>query len=214
MADGILTPCNVSRSWHWFRQVTAPCNVACSSEIMTVNSQVAAPCNVIRGSGTCHWIRPNVRHIGIILLVSISTISSQSTCHTCASLRKFIQIGPLRQKKRTSCRFSTWRISAILDFRGPIMGSLKSPCTTSYRSSVDTIALNCLVFEKNRVFAFCRQTDRQTNRWTAPLHEAAVAVASGGLIIRTAYWLRIQSLGPLAWETYTYSAEFSISRHV
>jgi len=36
--------------------------------------QVAAPCNVIRGSGmTCHWIRPNVRHIGILHLVSIST---------------------------------------------------------------------------------------------------------------------------------------------
>ena len=36
--------------------------------------QAAAPCNVIRGSGmTCHWIRPNVRHIGILHLVSIST---------------------------------------------------------------------------------------------------------------------------------------------
>jgi len=36
--------------------------------------QVAAPCNVIHGSGmTCHWIRPNVRHIGILHLVSIST---------------------------------------------------------------------------------------------------------------------------------------------
>jgi len=34
-------------SWHWIHQV-------------------AVPCNVIRGSGmTCHWIRPNVRHIGI-----------------------------------------------------------------------------------------------------------------------------------------------------
>jgi len=29
-----------------------------------------------------------------------------------------------------------WQISAILDFRGPVMGSLKSPCTTSYRSSI------------------------------------------------------------------------------
>jgi len=38
MADGIPTPCNVARSWHWFRQVTAPCNVACGSGIMTVNS--------------------------------------------------------------------------------------------------------------------------------------------------------------------------------
>jgi len=35
-------------------------------------------------------------------------------------------------------------------------------------------------------FAFWRQTDRQTNkqtnRWTAPVHEAALAIASGGLI--------------------------------
>jgi len=38
MADGILTPCNMTRSWHWFRQMTAPCNVACGSGIMTVNS--------------------------------------------------------------------------------------------------------------------------------------------------------------------------------
>jgi len=45
--------------------------------------QVAAPCNVIRGSEMIrHWIRPNVRHIGILHLVSISTISSQSTCHS------------------------------------------------------------------------------------------------------------------------------------
>ena len=38
MADGILTPCNVARSRHWFRQVTASCNVACGSGIVTVNS--------------------------------------------------------------------------------------------------------------------------------------------------------------------------------
>jgi len=49
-----------------------------------------------------------------------------------------------------------------LDFRGPITGSLKSPCATS----IDTIALNCLVFEKNRVFAFWRQTDKQTDKQT------------------------------------------------
>ena len=47
-----------------------------------------------------------------------------------------------------SCRFSRWRISAILDFRGPIMGSSNNLCTTSYRSSIDTIAVDCLVFEK------------------------------------------------------------------
>jgi len=45
-------------------------------------------------------------------------------------------------------RFSRCRMSAILNFRSPIVSSLKSPCTTSYRSSMETIALNCLVFEK------------------------------------------------------------------
>ena len=58
-----------------------------------------------------------------------------------------------QQKKMTSCRFSRWRISTILDFRGPIMDSLKSPCTTSYMSSIAIIALNCLVFEKIAFFA-------------------------------------------------------------
>ena len=66
-----------------------------------------------------------------------------------------------------------WRISTILDFRGPIIGSLKSLCTTSYRSSMATVALNCLVFEK--IVFFCilatdKQTNRRTNRWTAPMH--------------------------------------------
>ena len=37
MADGILTPCNVARSWHWFRQATAPSNAACGYGNMTVN---------------------------------------------------------------------------------------------------------------------------------------------------------------------------------
>ena len=69
-----------------------------------------------------------------------------------------------------------WRISAILDFKFPVMGSLKKPmCDFLYLgSSIDTVSLNCLVFEKIAFFAFWRQTDRQTNRrrrtnrWTAP----------------------------------------------
>ena len=72
----------------------------------------------------------------------------------CTSLRNFIKIGPLSAEKITSRRFSRWWISAILDFRGPIIGSLKSPCTTSYRSSIETIALKCLVFEKIAYFHF------------------------------------------------------------
>ena len=38
MADGILTPCNLARSRYLFRQVIAPCDVACGSGIVTVNS--------------------------------------------------------------------------------------------------------------------------------------------------------------------------------
>jgi len=46
------------------------------------------------------------------------------------------------------------------------MGSLKSPCVTSDRSSIDTIALNCLVFEKITFFCILatdRLTDGQTD---------------------------------------------------
>jgi len=86
----------------------------------------------------------------------------------CTSLRNFIQIGPPSAEKITSCRYSRWRISAILDFRGPIMGCLKSPCTTCYRSSIETIALKCLVFWENCVFLHFG--DRQTKRRTGGQH--------------------------------------------
>ena len=49
MRDGILTPCNVARSRHWFRQVTAAWHVALESRQWI--HQVAAPCNVTRSSG-------------------------------------------------------------------------------------------------------------------------------------------------------------------
>jgi len=129
-------------------RIITPCNVACGYGIMTVNSPngstlqcdtwlrdnvplnspVAAPCTVAGGCGmTCHGIRPNVRHIGILHLVSILTISPQSTsAAVCEILSK---LDHPQQKKMTSCRFSRWRISAILNFRGPIMGSLKSSIT-------------------------------------------------------------------------------------
>ena len=165
MADGILTPCKKAAMWHvaveswqWIQQVAAPCNGG--------NTW----CNAIRGSAmTCHWLRANVRHIGILHLVSSLTISPQPTCHSATVCEMFSKSDHPRQKKMTSFRFSRWQISAILNFRGPIMGSLKNPCTTSYRSSIDTIALNCLVFEKIAFFCILA-TDRQTNTWTASMH--------------------------------------------
>jgi len=82
--------------------------------------------------------------------------------HQCA---KFHHIGP---PTMMSCRFSRWRISAILKSMGPIMGLLKSPCRTSYRLSIETIALNCLVWV-NRVsvymhFGARKPDNKQMNR--------------------------------------------------
>ena len=148
-------------SWQWIQQVAAPCNVIRGSG-MTCSwiRSVAAPYNMAGGSGmTCHWIRPNVRHIEILHLISISTILPQSTCHSAPVCEILSKSDNPRQKKMTSCQFSRWLISAILDFSGAVMGSLKSPCTTSCRSSINTIALNCLLFE-NRLLAFWRQDPR------------------------------------------------------
>jgi len=64
--------------------------------------------------------------------------SPQSTCHYVPVCEILSKSDHPRQKKMTSCRFSRWRISSILDFRGPIIGSLTSLFTTSYRSSIDT----------------------------------------------------------------------------
>jgi len=149
MVDGILRPCNVARSWHWFRQVTAPCNVACGSGIVTANSPSgsrAIPCNMTRGSGmTCHWICPNVCHIGILLLVSISTISPQSTCHSAPVCEVLSKLDHHRQKKN-----DVMSIFKVADFRhfgfqGSNNGLFEKPMYDFLdRSSIETIAVNCL----------------------------------------------------------------------
>jgi len=174
-------PCNVTCgsgiTCHWIRQVAAPCNVPCGSRIMTENSPGGStlqcgrwlwddmPLNLPKRPP--YWNSTSGFDFSQITAVDMSF---------CTSLRHFIQIEPPSAEKMMSCRFSRRR---ILDFRGPIIGSFKSPCKTSYRSSIETISLNCLVFEK---IAFLYFGDRQTNRWTGTLHEAALAVASSGLI--------------------------------
>jgi len=116
--EGLVFP---ARAW---RPGTVP-SIASPSRIQI--HQVAAPCSVIRGSGmTCRWIRPNVRHNGILHVVAISITSPKSTCHSAPVWEILFKSDQLWQKKMTSCRFSRWWISAILDFRDLIMGSLKS----------------------------------------------------------------------------------------
>jgi len=129
-------------------RIITPCNVACGSGIMTVNS----PSGITLQCDTWLWDdmplnspkRPPYWNSTSGFEFDHITAVDMSLC---ISLRNFIQIGPPQQKKMTPCRFSRWRISAILDFRGLVIGSLKSPCTTSYRSSIETIALNYLVIE-------------------------------------------------------------------
>jgi len=76
--------------------------------------------------------------------------------------------------------FSTWRMSAILNFRGPVMGSLISACRTLCWSSVETIALNCFCFWQNCIFCthLCnRQTDGQTSKVSKSKVNAPICLA-------------------------------------
>ena len=143
-----------------------PCNVACGCGIMTVNS----PSGSTLQCGT--WLWDDRPLNSLKRLPYWSSASGFDFDHItavdmsfCTSLRNFILIGPPSAEKMTSRRLARWQISAILDFRSPIMGSLKSPCTISYRTSIETMTLNCVVFEK---IAFLQFSDRQTNRWTCP----------------------------------------------
>ena len=141
--------------------MAAACNVTRSSGIMTLNSP---------GGSTLQYGRWLWDDMPLNLLKRPPYYNSTSgfdfdhstavDMSFCTSHRNFIQIGPSSAEKITSCQFSRWRISAILDFRGPVMGSLKGPCATSY---MDTVALNCLVifFRKSHVLHF---GDRQTDR--------------------------------------------------
>ena len=115
---------------------------------------MAAPCNVATPERPPYCNSTSGFNFGHITAVSPHVILHQSA--------KFLSKSDHpRQKKMTSCRFSRWRISAILNFSQPSIGSLKSPCMTSfYRSSIDTIALNCLVFEFFLYFGD-RQADEQ-----------------------------------------------------
>jgi len=110
--------------------ILTPCNVACGSGIVTVNLPSGStlqcdtwlwddmPLNAPKRPP--YWNSTSGFDFDHITAVDMSF---------CTSLRNFIQIGPPPAEKITSCRFSRWRISANLDFRDPIMGSLKIPFT-------------------------------------------------------------------------------------
>ena len=128
-------------SWHWIRQVAAPCNQVLLAWHAIEFVQTSAILEFY------FWFRFRPHHH------SRHVILHQSP--------KFY---PNRQKNDV---MSIFKMSAILDFYDPIMGFLKSPCTTSYRSSTETIVSNCLVLG---IIAFLhfgdRRTNKQANIWT------------------------------------------------
>ena len=78
-----------------------------------------------------------------------------SGCHRVPNVQlcgptKFHQNRMIFRRDMAISWFSRWRTSAILNFRSPIMGdSLKNPRKTSFSmSSIETISLNCLVYEE------------------------------------------------------------------
>jgi len=113
MTDGILTPCNV----------------ACGSGIVTVNSPSGStlrcdtwlwddmPLNSPKRPP--YWNSTSGFHF--------HTSPQSTVCRPIPVCKISSKSDHPQQKKTTSCRFSRWRISAILDCRDPIIGSLKSP---------------------------------------------------------------------------------------
>jgi len=70
------------------------------------------------------------------------------------------------RRRRLCCHYRRMVIMAV---------SLKTPDRTSYWLSIETITLNCLVFEEIAFYV--------TDKWTAPTRKATIAIANGGLII-------------------------------
>ena len=88
------------------------------------------------------------------------TVSSQSACHSapvCVILSK--SDGP-RQKNDVTSNFKMADLRH-LGFYGSNNGFFENSCTTSYRSSIETIALNCFVIEKIAMNVLATETDEQ-----------------------------------------------------
>jgi len=110
-----------------FRQVTASCNVACGSGILKVNSPSGS---TLQWCAALGWHAIEFVQTFVILefyiwfpFPHIIAVDMSS----CTSLRNFIQIGPPSAERNDVMSIFKMRISAILDCRDPIMGSLKSP---------------------------------------------------------------------------------------
>ena len=116
-------------SWQWIHQVAAPCNM-----IVALGWHAVEFARMSAILEFYIWFRfwSYHRNRHVILHQSAKFYPNRTTLSKKNDVMSIFQMG----------------ISAIFDFWGPIMGSLKRPFTTSYRSSIHTTALNCLVFDK------------------------------------------------------------------
>jgi len=109
-----------------------------------------------------------------------------SFCST--SLRNFIQIGPPSAEKNEVMSIFKMAYIRHLKLYGFNNGFLEKPSwiyITSYSSSIDIIALNCLVFEKIAFFCIV-ETDKQTDKQMDIIDSwsRSLAISSCGLINR------------------------------
>ena len=140
--------------------------------------QVAAPCNVIRGSGiTCCWIRPVAAPWNVTRSSGIMTLNSPGgstlQCGRCMALGwqaiEFAQTSAILEFYIWFRFWSHHRSRHVIMHQSakcyPNRTTLSRKMTSCRFSKwrISAIALNCLVFEK---IAFLQFGDRQTNRRT------------------------------------------------
>jgi len=166
MADEILTPCSVARSRHWFRQVTAPYNVACGSGIVTVNS----PSGSTLQCDTWLW-----DDMPLNSPKRPPYWNSTSGFHFHTSPQSQSQSAKFYPNRTTLSR-KKWRhvIFKMADLShlglyGSNNGFFEKPMYEFLWVVNRHHSSKLLSFWENRVFCIWRP-DRRTNRWTAPMH--------------------------------------------
>ena len=169
----VAAPCNVIRdsgmTCHWIRPVAVPCNVTRSSGIMTLNLPGGSTlqCGRWLWDDTPFNLPKRPPYWNSTILVSISTTSPQSTC---TSLQNYIQIGPPSAEKNDVMSIFKMADLSHLVFQGSNNGFYEKPMYDFLEVVNRDHSSKLLSFWENRVFAFWRQTDKQTDRRTDGQH--------------------------------------------
>ena len=127
-------------------------------------------CHLILYGKKLEWLGypmvKKIREISLFVLAQLMNVTDRRTPHAgiyCAYAQ--------HRAVMTSSRFSRWRISAILDYRDPIMGSLKSHLSLHNFLQVVNRHHSSKLLSFEKIVFFCilatdRHTDRLTDRRT------------------------------------------------